>query len=166
MEPPSPAVPTHLGCQFPEPFLSQVGLLWGPSSGVPARSWSLPSSWSVAHLSLDFMLSCWESREMMSEGELTTPESSVVSSDAKQLLTDTVSSASHSTGGTLSMPQGLLGPRGRLTGQDTARTGQPACFYTSLPDSPGSWDSGRQESSKTRSNAMAPSRNILTRREL
>lgn len=79
---------------------------------------------------------------MMSEGELTTPESSVVSSDAKQLLTDTVSSASDSTGGTLSVPQGLLRPRGRLTGQDTARTGQPARFYTNLPDSPGSWNSG------------------------
>lgn len=73
---------------------------------------------------------------MMSDGELTTPESSAVSSDAKQLLTDTVSSASDSTGGTLSVPQGLLGPRGRLTGQDTARTGQPARFHTNLPDSP------------------------------
>lgn len=65
---------------------------------------------------------------MMSEGELTTPESSVVSSDAKQLLTDTVSSASDSAGGTLSVPQGLLGPGGRLTGQD-ARTSQSAHSY-------------------------------------
>lgn len=130
---PSGCPGTHLGCQVPELLLSQEGLFWGPSSGVPARSWSLQSSWSVAHLSLDFMLSCWESREMMSEGELITPESSVVSSDAKQLPTDTVSSASVSAGGTPSSLQGLPGPRSRLTGQNMAgtgqRTGQPALQF-------------------------------------
>lgn len=110
---------THLRCQFPGPLLSHEGLFWGPSSGVPARSWSLQSSWSVAHLSLDFVLSCWESRDTMSEGELITPESSVVSSEAKQLPTDTVSSASDGSGGTPSTPQGPPGPRGRLTGRDT-----------------------------------------------
>ena len=121
---------THLECRRPELFLSRVGLFRGPSSGVPARSWSLPSSWSVAHLSLDFTLSCWESRDTMSDGELTTPESSVVSSEAKQLPTDTVSSASDGTGGAPSVPRGLPGPRGRLTGQNTARTRQPARLHT------------------------------------
>lgn len=121
-----PSCPTtHLKCQFPGQLLSHEGLFWGPRSGVPARSWSLQSSWSVAHLSLDLVLSCWESRETMSEGELITPESSVVSSDAKQLPTDTVSSASEGSRGAPSMPQGLPGRRGRLTGQNTARTGQP-----------------------------------------
>lgn len=55
----------------------------------------------------------------MSEGELITPESSVVSSDAKQLPTDTVSSASGGTIGAPSAPQGLPGARGRLTVRDT-----------------------------------------------
>lgn len=55
----------------------------------------------------------------MSEGELITPESSVVSSEAKQLLTDTVSSASDGTGGTPSTLQGPPGPTDRLTGRDT-----------------------------------------------
>lgn len=112
---------TYLKIELPEPCFPHDGLFWGPSSGVPARSWSLQSSWSVDHLSLDLMLSCCESREMTSEGELMTPESSVVSSDAKQLPTDAVSSASAGTCETPPMLQWLPGPRGRLTGEDIER---------------------------------------------
>ena len=137
MAPPFPSCPvTHLECQCSEPFLSHGGLFEAPSSGGPARSWSLQSSWSVAHFSLDLVLSCWESREMMSEGELTTPESSVVSSEAKQLPTDTVSSASGVASGTLSIPLGPLGPRGRLTAQNTAKTCQPAPLLPHRPTRP------------------------------
>lgn len=121
---------THLRMEFPEPFFPHDGLFWGPSSGVPARSWSLQSSWSVDHLSLDLTLSCCESREMTSEGELITPESSVVSSDAKQLPTDAVSSASGGTCETPPMLQWLPAPKGRLTGEDTQRqvnTGHSGC---------------------------------------
>lgn len=81
--PPAPSrAVTHLPGPLAELSLSHDGLLRGPRSGVAARSWSLQPSWSMAHLPLDFVLSCWESRETVSEGDVTTPESSVVSSDA------------------------------------------------------------------------------------
>lgn len=60
----------------------------------------------------------------MSDGELITPESSVVSSDAKQLPTEMVSSASEVTAGLLSTLLWLPGLRSKLTAQDTARTGE------------------------------------------
>ena len=126
----------HLRCRFSELLLSHKGLFGGPGSGVPARSWSLQSSWSVPHLSLDFMLSCWESRDTMSEGELITPESSVVSSEAKQLLTDTVSSASNGTGGAPSTLQGPPGPMDRLTGRDTQGEVSHRASELPRPDSP------------------------------
>lgn len=108
---------THLPGPFPERCPCHGGLLRGPSPRTPARSWPPQPSRSEAHLPLGFVLSCWESRETVSEGDVITPESSVVSSDAKQLPTDTVSSASRAS----SVPPG---PRGGLAGRDTAGTGQ------------------------------------------
>lgn len=72
----------------------------------------------------------------MSEGELITPESSVVSSEAKQLLTDTVSSASDGTGGAPSTLQGPPGPMDRLTGRDTQGEVSRRASELPRPDSP------------------------------
>lgn len=82
---------------LPDLLLSQEAFLTGYNSAAWGISVSAVSTWPFADRSLNFTMSFCESKDTISDGELMTPESSVVSSDAKQLLTEAVSSSSDSS---------------------------------------------------------------------